>query len=141
MGEAAGRAATRPLLKLKLGLAQGDLERVAAVRAAAPQARLIVDANTGWQRQQLIDYLPRLKELGVELIEQPFAVGCGAWLDGIDRLVPIAADESCLSRESLPALIGRFDLVNIKLDKSGGLTEAWALAQDARAHGFDIMVV
>lgn len=140
MGEAAGRAAARPLLKLKLGQPQGDLERVAAVRAAAPRARLIVDANTGWQRQQLIDYLPRLKALGVELIEQPFAVGCEAWLDGIDRLVPIAADESCLSRQSLPALLNRFDLVNIKLDKSGGLTEAWALAQAAREQGFDIMV-
>lgn len=140
MGEAARLQAWRPLLKLKLGQADGDLERVAAVRANAPDTRLVVDANTGWSREQLVAYLPRLQALGVELIEQPFPVGQDHWLEGIDRLVPIAADESCLTRDSLPQLVNRYDVVNIKLDKSGGLTEAMALAKAARDLGFEIMV-
>lgn len=140
MGEAARQQAWRPLLKLKLGQAEGDLERVAAVRANAPDSRLVVDANTSWSREQLSAYLPHLKALGVELIEQPFPVGADHWLEGIARLVPIAADESCLTRDSLPQLVGRYDVVNIKLDKSGGLTEAVALADAARALGFEIMV-
>jgi len=141
MTAAARAEAERPLLKLKLGSADGrDPERVAAVRAAAPEARLLVDANTGWSRAQLIDYLPAMRALGVEMIEQPLPVGAEAELDGVARLVPLAADESCTDMSSLPRLIGRFDLVNIKLDKAGGLTEALELARAATAAGLAVMI-
>lgn len=140
MALAAANNAGRPLLKLKLGMPDGDLDRVRAVRAAAPHCRLVVDANTGWQREQLLRYLPELKTLGVELIEQPFPPDQDHWLDGITRLIPIAADESCLTRASLPQLLGRYDYINIKLDKTGGLTEALALQAAAKEHGLGIMV-
>ena len=139
MAAAARANGERPVLKLKLGR-DGDPERVAAVREAAPDARISVDANTGWSARQLRDYLPRLKDLGVELVEQPFPVGEDAALDDIERIIPIAADESCLDRNSLDGLVGRYDFVNIKLDKTGGLTEALELAAAARAKGFGIMV-
>lgn len=139
MAAAARANAERPVLKLKLGR-KGDPERVAAVRAAAPDARISVDANTGWSEQQLRDYLPPLKALGVELVEQPFPVGEDAALDNIERIIPIAADESCLDRNSLDGLVGRYDFVNIKLDKTGGLTEALELAAAAKAKGFGVMV-
>jgi len=139
MAAAAHANRDRPVLKLKLGR-NGDPERVAAVREAAPDARISVDANTGWSEQQLRDYLPPLKALGVELVEQPFPVGQDAALDHIDRIIPIAADESCLDRSSLEGLTGRYDFVNIKLDKTGGLTEALELAAAAKAKGFGIMV-
>lgn len=140
MGEAAERNLDRPLLKLKLGRPEGDIDRVAAVRATARFARITVDANTGWTRDQLIAYMPELLALGVELIEQPFPVGAEADMEGVERLVPIAADESCVDRSSLARLAGRFDYVNIKLDKAGGLTEALALAEAAEAAGHGIMV-
>ena len=139
MAAAARANGERPVLKLKLGR-DGDPERVAAVREAAPDARISVDANTGWSARQLRDYLPPLKDLGVELVEQPFPVGEDAALDGIERIIPIAADESCLDRNSLDGLVGRYDFVNIKLDKTGGLTEALELAAAAKAKGFGIMV-
>ena len=129
----------REVLKLKLGR-DGDPERVAAVRESAPKARLSVDANTGWTDAQLTRFLPKLAALGVELIEQPFRPGADSFLARIDHLIPIAADESCLDRASLPALAGLYDTVNIKLDKAGGLTEALALAEEAKARGFGIMV-
>ncbi|NVK41742.1 MAG: dipeptide epimerase [Oceanospirillaceae bacterium] len=129
----------RPLLKLKLGR-EGDVERVAAVRAAAPDTRLIIDANTGWSLEQLKDYLPKLAALGVELIEQPLPPGQDHLLEGLTPIVPIAADESCLDRSSLPELMGRYQVVNIKLDKTGGMTEALELAKAAREQGFEIMV-
>ncbi len=140
MGAAAARNHIRPVLKLKLGRPEGDIARVEAVRAAAPKARLTVDANTGWTRDQLVDHLPRLRELGVALVEQPFPPDQDAQMDGIDRIIPVAADESCTDRASLAPLLGRYDLVNLKLDKAGGLTEALALAAEARAAGLDIMV-
>lgn len=140
MAQAAADNAWRPLLKLKLGKAEGDLARVQAVRAAAPHCRLLVDANTGWQRTQLIDYLPELKTLGVELIEQPFPPGQDHWLDGIERLLPIAADESCQTLASLPSLRGRYDYINIKLDKTGGLTEALSLLTAAQQQQMGIMI-
>ena len=127
-------------LKIKLGRESGDVERVAAVRSAAPNARISVDANTSWSRAQLIELMPALQKLGVELIEQPFPPGQDHLLDGIDRIIPIAADESCLTRQSLPELVGRYDYINIKLDKAGGLTEALLLAEAAREQGFRIMV-
>ena len=139
MNEAAARHAARPLLKVKL---DGDrvTERVAAVRAGAPDARLIVDANEGWTTQTLRRSLPELADLGVELVEQPLPAGADKALAEIERAVPVAADESCHTRADLPALAGRYDVVNIKLDKTGGLTEALALRDAAAAAGFGIMV-
>ena len=139
MREAAARQADRPLLKVKL---DGDrvTERVAAVRAGAPDARLIVDANEGWTVETLRRSLSALAGLGVELVEQPLPAGADAALADIDRPVPVAADESCHTRADLPALAGRYDVVNVKLDKTGGLTEALALRDAATAAGFGIMV-
>ena len=139
MREAAARHAARPLLKVKLG---GDriTERVAAVRAGAPGARLIVDANEAWTAESLRARLPELAGLGVELVEQPLPAGADAALADIERSVPVAADESCHTSADLPGLAGRYDVVNIKLDKTGGLTEALALRDAATAAGFGIMV-
>ena len=139
MREAAARQADRPLLKVKL---DGDrvTERVAAVRAGAPDARLIVDANEGWTEETLRRSLSALAGLGVELVEQPLPAGADAALADIERAVPVAADESCHTRADLPTLRGRYDVVNVKLDKTGGLTEALALRDAATAAGFGIMV-
>lgn len=139
MGAMAAQNQDRPILKLKLGR-EGDIERVAAVRAAAPNTRLVIDANTGWSLEQLKDYLPKLAELGVEMVEQPLPPGQDHLLEQIDPIIPIAADESCIDRSSLPELVGRYQIVNIKLDKTGGMTEALALLEDAQALGFDIMI-
>jgi L-alanine-DL-glutamate epimerase-like enolase superfamily enzyme len=139
MAEAARAAADRPILKLKLGGA-GDLERVAAVRAAAPDARLIVDANEAWTPELYRRAAPALAALGVELIEQPFPADRDAWLDGLDRSVPLCADESCHDAASLGALAGRYDVVNLKLDKTGGLTEALKAAMLAEELGLGLMV-
>ncbi len=139
MREAARRHAHRPLLKLKLGGAD-DLDRVAAVRTGAPAARLIVDANEAWTVNDYTTLAPALAELAVSLIEQPFAAHDDAVLADLERPVPVCADESCHDRASLPALAGRYDLVNIKLDKTGGLSEALALREAAEARGFGIMV-
>ncbi len=131
--------AHRPVLKLKLGR-DGDPERVAAVRHAAPDARLSVDANTGWSEAQLFAYLPQLAELGVELVEQPFLPGADDCLKGFTSPIPLAADESCLDRASLPGLVGKYAYVNVKLDKTGGLSEAMNMARAAQALGFGVMV-
>ena len=139
MREAAARHANRPLLKVKLD-GERVTERVAAVRAGAPDARLIVDANEGWTAAILRRSLPELAGLGVDLVEQPLPAGADEALAEIERAVPVAADESCHTRADLPALAGRYDVVNIKLDKTGGLTEALALRDAAAAEGFGIMV-
>jgi len=139
MAEMAAQHSSRPLLKLKLGR-EGDIERVRAVRAAAPETRLIIDVNTGWSLAQLQDYLPTLADLGVEMIEQPLPPGQDYLLEGLDPIIPIAADESCMDRSSLANLIGRYQVINIKLDKTGGLTEAIELVKDAKKQGFEIMV-
>jgi L-alanine-DL-glutamate epimerase-like enolase superfamily enzyme len=139
MAEAARAAAGRPILKLKLG-GEGDLERVAAVRAAAPDARLIVDANEAWTPEIYRATAPALAGLGVELIEQPFPADRDAWLDGLERPVPLCADESCHDAASLAALAGRYDVVNLKLDKTGGLTEALKAAMLAEELGLGLMV-
>lgn len=139
MARDAARAVGRPILKLKLG-GEGDIERVEAVRAAAPGARLTVDANEAWTPDMLPRYLDALALLGVELVEQPLPVAAGHHLDGLARSIPIAADESVRDLESLEAVVGRFDIINIKLDKTGGLTEALALAEAGRAAGLDIML-
>jgi L-alanine-DL-glutamate epimerase-like enolase superfamily enzyme len=137
MAEAAGAAAARPLLKIKLG-APGDGERIAAVRQAAPKSELIVDANEGWNAGNLAANLAACAAAGVTLIEQPLPAGDDAAL-AAGRPVPICADESVHDRASLPRLAGRYDAVNIKLDKTGGLTEALAMAEEAARLGFGIM--
>jgi len=135
---AAVAARTMPLLKLKLG-GHGDEERLALVRTHCPGARLIVDANEAWTPLLLPTLMRAAVEAGVELIEQPLPAGDDAAL-ALGRALPVCADESLHTRADLPRLIGRYDAVNIKLDKAGGLTEALALAREARALGFKIMV-
>ena len=139
MREAAERAAFRPVLKVKLGTPD-DLPRVEAVRAGAPLARLIVDANEGWSADVYAELAPHLSRLGVALVEQPVPAGEDEALRGLARPVPLCADESVHDRATLPRLEGLYDLINIKLDKTGGLTEALALRAEAEARGFGIMV-
>lgn len=139
MGEAARAAASRPLLKVKLG-GEGDPARIAAVRAGAPQARLIVDANEAWRPETLEANLAACLEAGVALIEQPLPAGEDALLAEIPHPVPVCADESLHDRAGLDALTGRYDAINIKLDKTGGVTEAALLAAEARARGLTVMV-
>lgn len=127
------------LLKLKLG-GDGDPERMAAVRAARPDARLVADANEAWTVAQLEPFLAAAAAAGVELIEQPLPSADDAALSNIRRAVPVCADESAHTSDDLSRLGGRYDAVNIKLDKAGGLTEALAMAQAARAAGFKIMI-
>ena len=129
----------RPILKLKLGT-ENDLERVQAIRAAAPEPRLVIDANTGWRFSELVSYIPHLAKLGVEMIEQPLGEEEEHLLEGFESDIPLVADESCIDRTSLAALKGRYQGVNIKLDKTGGMTEALALLEEAKCQGFDIMV-
>ena len=128
-----------PLLKLKVD-AERPLEIVRSVRDEHPAARLIVDANQAWTRELLDDLLPGLRDLGVELVEQPLPRGDDAALDGLTPLLPLAADESCTDRASLSRLSGRYRYVNVKLDKCGGLTEALAMRGDARRLGLELMI-
>ncbi|MFO1121629.1 MAG: N-acetyl-D-Glu racemase DgcA [Hyphomicrobiales bacterium] len=139
MGEAAARAAHRPLLKLKLGR-EGDIERLRLIRAAALTSRLIIDANEGWTPDNLAEMLEACADAGVELVEQPLPAGRDEALRHATRPVPICADESAHDRAGLSALAGKYDAINIKLDKTGGLTEALELARAAQAGGFGIMV-
>ncbi|SNS33588.1 N-acetyl-D-Glu racemase DgcA [Antarctobacter heliothermus] len=139
MEAAARRHAARPLLKIKLGTPD-DMPRLEAVRRGAPEARIIVDANEGWSATVYADLAPHLVRLGVALVEQPLPAGEDAALIGMDRPVPVCADESCHDRASLPALKGKYDMVNLKLDKTGGLTEALALRKAALAEGYGLMV-
>ena len=127
-------------LKLKLNGDGQDGARLAAIRNACPGAMLAVDANQGFTPPALHALWPVLVECGVTLVEQPYPVGREAWLDSHDRPIPIAADETAQSLADLDALPGRFDIVNIKLDKSGGLTEALAMARRARELGLGVMV-
>jgi len=139
MAEAARAAASRKLLKIKLGGA-GDPARIAAVRNAAQQSELIVDANEGWTADNLADNLAACAEAGVTLVEQPLPGDDDAALASIRRPIAVCADESVHDRASLAALVGRYDAVNIKLDKTGGLTEALAMAAEAERLGFGIIV-
>ncbi|TPW27765.1 N-acetyl-D-Glu racemase DgcA [Pararhizobium mangrovi] len=141
MQAAAEKNAHRPLLKVKLG-GEGrmDLNRLRAVRGGAPDARLIIDANEGWSATDYELLAPEFLGLGVTMVEQPLPAGKDEALEGIARPLPVCADESCHDRATLDALSGRYDMVNIKLDKTGGLTEALALEHAARAEGFKIMV-
>ncbi len=131
--------AFRPLLKIKLGTPD-DMPRLEAVRAGAPDAKIIVDANEGWSAEVYADLAPHLVRLGVALVEQPLPAGEDEALIGLERPVPVCADESCHDRSSLPHLTGKYDVVNIKLDKTGGLTEALALRDEAIKQGYGIMV-
>jgi len=140
MAKAACAAATSfGLIKLKIAGA-GDLERVAAVREAAPRARLIADANEGWSLDDLHRLTPKLAALGVALIEQPLKAAEDHHLLGFESPVPLCADESCHTRADLPRLVGRYSHINIKLDKAGGLTEAVALAHEALGLGLKLMI-
>ncbi|NIZ60985.1 dipeptide epimerase [Sedimentitalea sp. CY04] len=139
MQEQAAKNAFRPLLKIKLGTPD-DMPRLEAVRAGAPDASIIIDANEGWSAEVYADLAPHLVRLGVELVEQPLPAGEDGALIGMDRPVPVCADESCHDRTSLPKLKGKYDVVNIKLDKTGGLTEALKLRDEALAEGYDVMV-
>lgn len=137
--EIAARAAKgRELLKLKLS-GEGDLERVAAVRRGAPDARLIVDANEAWGALDIERLAHALDDFRVELIEQPVPAGQDHLLDRVTSPIPLCADESCQTRADLGSLIGRYRFINIKLDKAGGLTEAWALASAAKQRGLGLM--
>lgn len=139
MQRKAGENKHRPLLKLKL-TGQGDLERCEAVRRGAPKSSLIVDANEGWDAETYTILAPKLAAMGVEGIEQPLPQGHDDILSSLPHPVPLIADESCHDRGSLAALKGRYEVVNIKLDKAGGLTEAIALKREAEAMGFEIMI-
>ena len=139
MQQAARTHSSRPLLKLKLA-GEGDIERVSAVRQGAPDSRIIVDANEGWTIDQYQQMAPVLASLGVSLIEQPLPADNDDALADIDRPVPVCADESCHDSSTLSSLQGKYDVVNIKLDKTGGLTEALQLRKAAESMGFDIMV-
>jgi L-alanine-DL-glutamate epimerase-like enolase superfamily enzyme len=139
MAQAAAAAAGRALLKVKLGGAD-DPARIAAVRRAAPASELIVDANEGWAPDDLAQNLAACAQAGVTLVEQPLPAGRDDALAGIARPVPICADESAHASASLAALVGKYDAVNIKLDKAGGLTEALVMARQAQALGLTLMV-
>jgi L-alanine-DL-glutamate epimerase-like enolase superfamily enzyme len=128
-----------PLIKLKVD-AQRHLDLLHIVREELPGARIVIDANQAWTAGLLADLMSDLIAAGVELIEQPLPRGADEALAGLHSPIPICADESCTDRSSLPALHDRYQAINIKLDKCGGLTEALALANEARAHGFELMV-
>ncbi|WP_108883169.1 N-acetyl-D-Glu racemase DgcA [Anderseniella sp. Alg231-50] len=140
MAEAAARASGRPLLKIKLG-GDGDHERLRAIRDAAPDTRLIIDANEAWKPADLDNHLAACAETAVELVEQPLPAGDDDALGGLGKTdVLICADESAHGKEDLHKLAGKYSAINVKLDKTGGLTEALALADAAQDQGFEIMI-
>ncbi len=140
MQSKASEHAHRPLLKIKLGGGEHDIERIQAVRRGAPQTTIIVDANEGWSRSEYEELAPVLLDLGVAMVEQPLPSSDDAALASMERPLPVCADESCHDSGSLAAVAGKYDVVNIKLDKTGGLTEALALRSKAIQQGFEIMV-
>ena len=140
MADAAAAAIGLPILKLKLCGDDRDLERVEAVRAAAQNARLLIDANESWSPRHYRKMVFALKELGVELIEQPFPADTDDVLQTLEHPIPVCADESCHTTADLPRLKNRYEAVNIKLDKTGGLTEALCLYQRARENNFKILI-
>ena len=139
MERAAARIADARLIKIKVG-ADDPVGRIEAVRRAAPAARLIVDANEGWTIDILREAQPALERASVSLLEQPLPADADDALQGFSSRIPICADEACHTTSDLPSLLNRYQAVNIKLDKTGGLTEAWRLLRDARARGFGVMV-
>ena len=139
MEAAAREHAHRPLLKTKLG-GEGDVARIEAVRRGAPNAAIIVDANEGWDAETYAELAPVFGRLGVKMVEQPLPAGADDALAGMERPLPVCADEAAHDRASLPKLAGKYDMVNIKLDKTGGLTEALALKAEAIAAGYQVMM-
>ncbi|WP_296416993.1 N-acetyl-D-Glu racemase DgcA [Pseudooctadecabacter sp.] len=135
----AAKHAHRPLLKIKLGTPD-DMARLEAVRAGAPDSTIIVDANEGWTAEVYSDLAPHLLRLGVTMVEQPLPAGQDDMLAEIARPLPVCADESCHDTATLAGLAGKYDMVNIKLDKTGGLTEALRLNAAARDAGYRVMV-
>jgi L-Ala-D/L-Glu epimerase len=140
MAAATKANANAPILKLKLGGDDVDLARVEAVREAAPAARLLIDANESWSPSHYRENAPALRGLGVELIEQPFPADADNVLEELDHPVPVCADESCHTATDLPRLVNRYDAINVKLDKTGGLTEALLLTERARESGFKLLM-
>ena len=139
MAAKAAAAANAPVLKIKLS-ADRPYERLAAIRAARPDARIVVDANQGWNFELLQEVIPRCVDLDLGMIEQPLPRGGDAQLEGFESPITLAADESCLDRGELAVAANRYGMINIKLDKTGGLTEALMLAREARALGCKLMV-
>jgi L-Ala-D/L-Glu epimerase len=139
MGKAASRMADARLIKIKVG-ADDPVGRIEAVRHAAPTARLIVDPNEGWTIDILREVQPALERASVSLLEQPLPADADEALREFSGRIPICADEACHTTADLPSLLDRYQAVNIKLDKTGGLTEAWRMLRDARARGFIVMV-
>lgn len=146
MGEAASAAAFAQgfgvprILKLKLGGDDPDLARIEAVRGVAPNARLLIDANESWSPEHYQKIVPALKQLGVEVVEQPFPAKADAVLETLDHPIPVCADESCHTTADLPRLTNRYEVINVKLDKTGGLTEALRLCERARDGGFKLLI-
>ena len=139
MAAKAAAATDAPILKIKLGN-HLPFERLAAIRAARPDAQLVVDANQSWDFELLQEVIPRCAALDLEMIEQPLARGADQVLEGFESPITLAADESCLHTGELEAAARRYSMVNIKLDKTGGLTEALKLAREAKALGCKLMV-
>jgi L-Ala-D/L-Glu epimerase len=137
---AAAARANAPILKLKLGGDDLDLARVKAVREAAPAARLLIDANESWTPDHYCNVVPSLSQFGVELIEQPFPADSDEVLETLDHPIPVCADESCHTTADLPRLTSRYEMLNVKLDKTGGLTEALLLSARAREAGFKLLI-
>src|SRR5256885_289523 len=140
MGAAAKVSANAPILKLKLGGDNVDLARVEAVREAAPAARLLVDANESWSPAHYQKIVPVLRGLRVEVIEQPFPADADEVLETLDHPIPVCADESCHTSADLSRLTKRYEMINVKLDKTGGLTEALLLTERARQSGFQLLI-
>src|SRR5437667_1962101 len=140
MGAAAKGNARLPMLKLKLGGDDPDLARVEAVREAASATRLLIDANESWSPEHYQKIIPALKQLGVELIEQPFPAKADEILEILDHPIPVCADESCHTTADLALLTNRYEVINVKLDKTGGLTEALRLCERARDSGFKLLI-
>ena len=140
MAAAAAVAAELPILKLKLQGDDLDLTRVKGVRESAPAARLLLDANESWSPEHYRKIVPELHELGVELIEQPFPANADEVLENLDHPIPVCADESCHTTADLRRLTNRYDMINVKLDKTGGLTEALRLCDRARDSGFKLLI-
>ena len=140
MGKQAKQNSHRPILKIKLGGGELDLRRIESVTENAPNSSIIVDANEGWTIEEYKKLSPYFLKLGVKMVEQPLPAHDDSALIDIERLLPVCADESCHDRKSLDSCLGKYDLINIKLDKTGGLTEALLLKEQAQSMGFDIMV-
>ena len=140
MAAAARANAAAPILKLKLGGDDVDPARVEAVREVAPAARLLIDANESWSPEHFREVAPLLGQFGVELIEQPFPADADEVLQTLDHPVPVCADESCHTSADLPRLTNRYEVINVKLDKTGGLTEALLLIERARESGFKLLI-